>query len=329
MKVIVGITTYNLDKYISQTLNSVLAQKTDFDYKIVVADDCSEDETVNILLDYQKKYPSKIEIMLSEKNRGSLANSNRILDKINCTYFSFLDGDDFWIDENKLQKQVDFLDTRTEYSMCAGNTEYVGEIPHNKLLRSNSELDKSYSFHDFINGKMPFFHTSSILFRNSIFINGLPKCYFESIGTFEDCALRGEDFRRILHLEKGSLYAFKDTFSCYRIHSKGIWQGSTNVHRIIESAIATNFYKKYFENLYGNYFKRQAQISYRNMIIHLLVEEDLGNKYKLTKKDSFLLLSYLKDIRIECNEMEKENIWNRIKKKNLKRLYKVLFHDIG
>ena len=95
LKVTVGITTYNLEKYIEKAIDSILCQKTNFEFKIVIADDGSTDGTVNILKKYAEKYPEKIEIMLSSKNLGSLANSNRIFEKIDGEYISFLDGDDY------------------------------------------------------------------------------------------------------------------------------------------------------------------------------------------------------------------------------------------
>ena len=88
-KVTICITTYNLEKYISKALDSVLMQKTTFDYKIIVADDCSTDGTIEILKKYAKEYPSIVELITSDQNEGSLHNSNRIFDvyKVNTFHF--------------------------------------------------------------------------------------------------------------------------------------------------------------------------------------------------------------------------------------------------
>ena len=91
VKVIVCITTYNLEKYISKAIDSVLCQVTNFDFKIIVADDCSTDGTLKILLDYKKTFPEKIEILTADKNQGSLANSNRLFDVIKCEYHSWME----------------------------------------------------------------------------------------------------------------------------------------------------------------------------------------------------------------------------------------------
>ncbi len=296
-KVIVAITTYNLEKYVAEALDSVLKQKTTHSYKIVVADDASTDGTVDILKNYQKMYPDRIELMLSEDNMGSLGNSNRLFDKIDCEYFCFLDGDDVWLDENRLQKQVDFLDEHKEYVMCAANTQYLVDGQPGQLLLKQEELGKSYSFDDYINNKMPFFHTSSIMLRNVIFKHGLPECYYDVRGTFEECALRGEDFRRIIHLQKGALYAMDGLFSYYRIHSGGIWQGSTSVRRNIESAISANYFRKYFGEQYRNLFDSQYQNAYKALMRILVLEYGMLGDYGLGDKDTYLLTSLLNDVK--------------------------------
>lgn len=295
-KVIVAITTFNLEMYIAEALDSVLNQETNFDYKIIVADDCSTDSTIDILLEYKKRYPNRIELLFSDKNLRSLANSNRLFDRIDCKYFSFLDGDDYWVGKGRLQKQVDFLDEHPEYSMCAGNTRYLIDGKHGKFLLKTKELNKTYSFADYTAGKMPFFHTSSILVRNTLFNNGLPKCYKEAVGTFEECALRGEDFRRILHLEKAPLYAMSDLLSCYRIHEKGIWQGNSSIRRSIESAIGFQFYAKYFGERHGQFFALKAKKSYQNMMVVMILNHKVMTEYTLKESDSQLLAGFLNDL---------------------------------
>ncbi len=292
-KVIVGIQTYNLEEYIAQALDSVLMQKTTFEYQILVADDCSTDKTKEILQEYQEKHPERIRILWAERNMGSLASSNRIFHKIDCEYFTLLDGDDYWVGEDRLQKQVDFLDTHPEYTMCAGNTQYlVNEVPGDLLVKGNM-LGKGYCFQDYLNDTMPFFHTSAILVRNVIFKNGLPDCYFTAVDTFRNCALRGEDFRRILHLEQGPLYAMNDLMSAYRIHAKGVWQGSTNIRRELETTIGYDFYAEYFGDKYGDSFSKRAQQSYRSLMTSLILEYGLRMQYPLNPKDSALLTGFM------------------------------------
>lgn len=309
VKVIVVITTYNLEEYISKALDSVIKQKTNFEYRVLVADDCSTDDTLRILKKYEKLYPDKIEILQAEKNMGSLANSNRVFDGIQCEYFSFLDGDDYWIGDDRLQKQVDFLDTHKEYSMCAGNTVYLIEGREKELLLKKNEVNKTYSFDDYLSGDMPFCHTSAILVRNTIFKNGIPECYKSAVGTFEECALRGEDFRRILHLERGPLYVMDSLMSAYRIHERGIWQGSSDTRRMIETAIGVRFYSKYFGDRYGTVFKKNEEKMYNSLIAYLLFAGKLYGSYELSYKESCLLTGLLNDYAVSnpTNMQTKKN----------------------
>ena len=322
-KAIVVILTYNLEKYISAALDSVLCQKTNFDYKVVVADDCSHDNTISILKKYKKEYGNKIELIFSERNLGSLQNSNRVLDALECEYFSLLDGDDYWIGEDRLQKQVEFMDAHPDYMICGGNTQYLrnGKLCDLVIVTPPHKNNNTYSFSDMLNDKMPFVHTSSILLRNSIFINGLPACFKEVEDTFENCALRGEDFRRILHLEKGPMFLMNDVLSVYRIHEKGLWQSSSELKRLIEGAISWNFFKKYFKNKYGDFFGKKAQIAYRNLMTTLAIDYNFFGQFKLNSENTELLTSLMRDLQ---SDNEEKRSMNLLLRKTLSYIYKIL-----
>ncbi len=328
-KLIVVITTYNLENYISEALDSVLMQKTNFKFKILIGDDASNDRTCEILSKYEEKYPEIIDVKYSSENKGSLCNSNRLFDGLQSEYFTFLDGDDVWIDENRLQKQVDFLDSHPEYMMCAGNTQYIREGNKAELLLKPEHLNKTYTFDDFINHQMPFFHVSSILLRNKIYINGLPKYYRNAETTFENCALRGEDFRRISHLELGPLYAMPDLFSYYRIHKNGMWQGASEIKHRIEGTISYNFYRKLYQNTkYFDSLNKDFYNQYSSMMNYLVSNLNLINEYTLTNNETILFTELLKDIskqNINFN-YEKNNKNNIISKKRsiLKKIYSKL-----
>ncbi len=116
IKVSVCITTYNLEKYIEQTLNSILSQKTSFDFEILVGDDCSTDGTREILLAYKERFPEKIKLHLQQKNVGVNKNDYDLIYLAHGEYIAWCDGDDYWIDEYKLEKQVRILDENPQYS---------------------------------------------------------------------------------------------------------------------------------------------------------------------------------------------------------------------
>ena len=118
MKVSVTIITYNHEKFIRKTLDSVLMQKVNFQYEIVIGEDCSTDNTKKILLEYQNKHPGKIRLLLAENNQGLVRNFMQTYRACKGEYIATLDGDDYWISSRKLQKQVDFLDRHGDFSMC-------------------------------------------------------------------------------------------------------------------------------------------------------------------------------------------------------------------
>ena len=117
----VWITAYNHEKYIAEALDGVLNQQTNFDYEIVLGEDGSTDRTREIVLAYQKKYPGKFKLFLPEKNMGMLEITKPTFEMCTGKYIAFLDGDDYWTDPLKLQKQVDLLEANPDISFCYHN----------------------------------------------------------------------------------------------------------------------------------------------------------------------------------------------------------------
>ena len=113
--VTVLVTTYNQEKYIAQALDSVLAQKTDFPFEIYVSEDCGTDGTRTILQDYARRYPDRIRLNLRDKNVGISRNWYEGLCAARGEYVCTLEGDDWWLDDCKLQKQMNFLREHPDY----------------------------------------------------------------------------------------------------------------------------------------------------------------------------------------------------------------------
>lgn len=130
MKVSACIITYNHEKYITDCLDGALAQKVNFEYEIVVSEDCSTDSTREILLEYQKRYPDKIKLFFNEKNLGLGGNWLKSWTRCDCDYMAICEGDDYWIDPYKLQKQVDFLENHPDFALSSHNANVIqdGEI---------------------------------------------------------------------------------------------------------------------------------------------------------------------------------------------------------
>ena len=118
----VCVRTHNQEHFIREALDSVLCQHTIFPFEIIVSDDASSDGTVAILQEYLKQYPDKIRLLLQETNVGGPENLKRVIEASQAKYVTCLDGDDFYTDDYKLQKQIDILESHPEYAASFHNT---------------------------------------------------------------------------------------------------------------------------------------------------------------------------------------------------------------
>ncbi|MHA1386624.1 MAG: glycosyltransferase, partial [Candidatus Helarchaeota archaeon] len=127
--------TYNHEPYIAQAIESVLMQKTNFKYKLLIGEDCSTDGTREIVKTYAEKYPDKIKAFLNETNLGPRNNAFQIYNACTAKYIALLEGDDYWTDHYKLQKQVDFLETNPEYGLVHSDYDILYE-KSKKIIKS-------------------------------------------------------------------------------------------------------------------------------------------------------------------------------------------------
>ena len=128
VKVSVVVITYNHERYIRQALDSVLSQQTSFDFEVIISEDCSTDTTREIIFEYSKRYPDKIRLLLSETNVRSPWVVQRAIMAAHGEYVALLEGDDYWISPQKLQKQAEFMDTHPECVLSWHQVEYIDEF---------------------------------------------------------------------------------------------------------------------------------------------------------------------------------------------------------
>lgn len=163
----VGVLAYNHEKYIAQALNSILMQKVDFEYEIIIGEDCSTDNTRNILLDFSAAYPDRIKLILHDKNLGMNANADSVRFSCKGCYMAFLDGDNYWTDENKLQKQIDFLESNKLYIGYAHKVYVVDENgePSKARYHASHCPDEIYTLSHAEKGMLPG-QSGTYVFRN-------------------------------------------------------------------------------------------------------------------------------------------------------------------
>jgi predicted O-linked N-acetylglucosamine transferase (SPINDLY family)/predicted SAM-dependent methyltransferase/glycosyltransferase involved in cell wall biosynthesis len=222
MKVSILIITYNHDQFIAQAIDSVLMQEVDFDYEIVIGEDCSTDSTRQIVLDYQRKYPDKIRLLLPEENLGMLKNFVSTYKACQGEYVALLEGDDYWISPRKLAVQVNFLDNNPDCSMCFNDTVTIeaGEHSEPTLFIPRSSA-KAYTIKRLL--QYNFISTPSVMYRHKL-IGEFPSWYYEQ--SLGDWSLH------ILHAQHGKIGYIDEVMSAYRIHSAGAWSGKDDSFRL-------------------------------------------------------------------------------------------------
>jgi hypothetical protein len=139
MKLSVAIITYNHERFIAEAIESVLAQKVDFEYEIVVGEDCSTDGTRAILMDFCRRHPDRIVPLLRDRNIGAMHNIQSTLAACRGQYLALLEGDDYWTCAEKLQRQVDFLDAHPDWAICCSRAQVKNELDvHFSMLRAQT-----------------------------------------------------------------------------------------------------------------------------------------------------------------------------------------------
>lgn len=141
IKVSIIVATYNHEKYIAKALESIVSQKADFEFEAIVGDDASKDNTAQIITDLANKYPEIIKPVLRKKNLGPFKNFYDLCMRAKGEYIAFLEGDDFWIDDDKLKKQINFLDSNKDYAACFGKCIIVDE---NDIRQEETEKYTAY-----------------------------------------------------------------------------------------------------------------------------------------------------------------------------------------
>lgn len=230
--------TYNEEDFVRDTFDNFLSQKTTFPFEVLVYDDASQDRTPEIIKEYAAKYPDIFRVTLYEENnfkKGLGFYGLRVgFNEAQGKYIAYCEGDDYWCDDHKLQKQVDFLESHPKYYVCAHETRIRNDFDskENGTLFSranfNSYIDiskrKHYTFEDTLTGNI--FHISSMMFRNS------PIQWPEWI-----CEVTALDMVLFMILaEKGDIYRLDDVMSVYRQNRCSV----TNTQQQFKSKLASN-----------------------------------------------------------------------------------------
>ena len=221
IKVSVCITFYNQKEYVDECLDSVLKQNVDFKYEILIGDDGSNDGTYELLLEWAKRVP-QIRLFRMDRREdikyysSERASRNRInlIKRVRGKYFLFLDGDDYYCDNNKLQKQVCYMDKReyADCAICGHNVEANSRVAINDVDYIAKYTAKQY-------WKKLYFHPDSLMFRSE-YIKKIP--WEVALDNFND------NFITFCFLRYGNMLYLPDKMIAYRQTGNGIWTGESN-----------------------------------------------------------------------------------------------------
>lgn len=210
VKVSIVTITYNHEKFIRQTLEGFVGQKTDFAFEVVVADDCSSDGTQDIIREFAAQYPDIFRPVLRKKNIGAQRNSIEALRAAQGDYIALCEGDDYWTDPRKLQRQADYLDTHKKAALCFHPVKVVYEA-HEK---PDEVFPAGKNEQDFTVKRLlasNFIQTNSVMYRRQNYAN-LP-----------DDILPLDWYLHLYHAQFGSIGFINEVMSVYRRHAGGLW----------------------------------------------------------------------------------------------------------
>lgn len=252
---------YNHENYIEDALKGILTQKTNFKYEIIVHDDASDDGTVRIIQNYKLKYPDIIRTICQKENQYSKKKNMQFLCNMYAScksrYIALCDGDDFWIDPHKLQRQVDFLEYHPDYVLTTHNAVRL-VCANGKLEAMNPySCSRTLDAEDIImqyNGNVP---TASVMVRTEILINSEALFWKYDVGDWP---------LQLACIMKGKIYYDDRLMSIYRFAHQGSWtiNWEKDFDKTFEHCIGMidflTQYERYSGKAYSKYIISKMQI---------------------------------------------------------------------
>ena len=264
--------TFNHENTISVAIESFISQETNFPFEIIIVDDKSNDKTVSLIKQYQEKYPNIIKTIFQKENKYSKNENlfrNYFLMNAKGKYLAICDGDDYWCDSFKLQKQVDFLEANLEFSGCTHNTKVLREnMNANKeeFIVNNNQKD-IFTINDYVRGEI-YFHTSSVLYR----LGNNKEKILELLSFY-----RGDWFLSMVFASFGPIKYLDEVMSVYRIHDKGVWSELSAQEQVMKNLDAILKINKAFDYAYEENFMQL----FARVFITSKIDKSIANLSKL------------------------------------------------
>lgn len=253
MKVSVAVISYKHEDFIAQALESILSQQVDFQFEIVVGEDCSPDNTRKIIDEYQRKYPGIIRTEFPEKNGGARKNFMRTINACRGEYIALLDGDDYWTSPHKLQRQVDFLENNQDCTICSHAFRWLTPDGESKEVFPPGRKEK-YTYEDLLS-RYTFIHSGSSMFRRSGF-KGFPEWFKDETLIIGDWPFY------VMMAENGKIGYLDDVMVCYRIHEGGVWSTMGDIGQAKLNIETRELVRPHLNPVYDKYIAKYLASQY-------------------------------------------------------------------
>lgn len=215
LKVTIQCTVYNHESFLRQCMDGFVMQKTNFRFEAIVHDDASTDGSAAIIREYAEKYPEIIKPIFEKENLYSKRDGSlrRVMyANTHGKYVAICEGDDYWTDPYKLQKQVDFLESHPGYVMCSHRwREYMQTEDAFSEIAEFPESGVEYDLNTLVHGKWFFQPLTVVYRRDALDLDRFTYKYAIDVVLFYEL------------LKQGKGYCLPDVMAVYRIHSGGVW----------------------------------------------------------------------------------------------------------
>jgi glycosyltransferase involved in cell wall biosynthesis len=283
IKVSAVVLTYNQEKYIEQTIESIINQKVDFEFEIIIGEDHSTDNTLNLVNRYKTSYPDLIHIITSNENIGLLLNYRRCIKACQGEYIAVTGGDDYWQDSQKLTLQVDYLDQNPSCGMVYSDCIIRFESTNHQVLKSrlNKTLSKTKgSVYDILL-TTNFITACTVCFRRDSFIK------YVDLDSLIEQKFKMEDYPVWLELSKHTRIGYIDKpLATYRILADTVSRNK-NAEKQFEYVKSIHRVRQHFISKYGCRKEIKVAIKkqhYKRILIIAATSGQVENASKAIKK---------------------------------------------
>lgn len=278
----VSMITYNHEAFIAQAIEGVLMQQTNFPFELIIGEDCSTDNTRDICIKYRDTYPSVIRLRLPEKNLGVKENAKENDHACSGKYIAYCEGDDYWIDPLKLQKQVDFLEQHPQHDACCHRylifDEDTKEWSDDHKGRFFEEHPEGITFNNVFNMRYWLTKTMTMVYRKNAFDVSILERYAEA-----------RDFHFCYHLLKEKeAYCMNFIGAVYRMHKGGMNSKTSKRNRMhLEYRTMNELHVLNKEDLHVRNTRRITSSHFLSSILYRFRNKEFST---LLFKDLFMIL---------------------------------------